>query len=83
MFDPLEIDFADDLTGTFVDAESGARLKLDAPAVRRGYLERFNRFCIELDEMFHDVGGDLARLRTDQPPIAALARYLARREQQL
>lgn len=83
VFDPLEIDFAQDLTGTFLDAESGARLKLDAPAVRRGYLERFNRFCAELDEMFHDADGDLARLRTDQPPIAALSRYLARREQRL
>lgn len=83
VFDPLEIDFAQDSTGTFVDAENGMRLKLDTPAVRRGYLERFNRFCAELDELFHDVGGDLARLRTDEPPIAALSQYLARREQRM
>jgi len=83
VFDPLEMDLQQELTATFVDAETGMRLKLDTPAVRRGYLERFNSFCAELDELFHDADGDLARLRTDQPPVAALARYLARREQRL
>jgi uncharacterized protein (DUF58 family) len=83
ILDPQEIDFDLDDSGTFVDAESGGRLKLDASSVRKNYLERFNAFCGELDRLFHEVGGESARLRTDQPPMEALARYLARREQKL
>jgi uncharacterized protein (DUF58 family) len=81
ILDPLEMDFDLDTAGTFVDAENGSQLKLDASAVRRGYLERFQRFCAELAEMFRDTGGDLVRLRSDEPPIAALGEYLAMREQ--
>ena len=83
VLDPLELNFDLDVAGTFVDAENGSRLKLDAPSVRRGYLERFRRFRAELEEMFRDAGGDLVQLRTDQPPIAALAEYLAKREQRM
>jgi uncharacterized protein (DUF58 family) len=81
--DPLEVNLDRDHAGEWVDAESGARLQLDAPAVREGYLERFNRFCLELEENFRAVGGDYIQLRTDQPPVAALASYLAKREQRL
>ncbi|MEO7297531.1 MAG: DUF58 domain-containing protein [Verrucomicrobiota bacterium] len=81
VLDPLELDFNSDVAGTFVDAENGSRMRLDAPAVRRGYLERFQRFCLELDTMFRDAGGDLVQLRTDQPPLAALSEYLAKREE--
>ena len=80
VLDPMEIDFDLDQTGTFADLESGARLKLDAPAARRGYLERFGRFCAELEDTFHAAGGELVPLRTDRPPFEALASYLAQRE---
>lgn len=84
VLDPVEIDFDLDHAGTFVDAETpGWQLKLDAPAVRRGYLERFKKFCAELDEMFHAAGGETARLRTDRAPLEILSRYLAQREQRL
>ena len=80
VLDPAEIDFDLEAAGTFVDAESGARLKLDAPAARRNYLERFGRFRTELAETFRTAGGDLVTLRTDAPPFDALARYVAQRE---
>ncbi len=80
VLDPMETDFDLDQTGTFADLESGARLKLDAPAARRGYLERFGRFRAELEDTFHAAGGELVTLRTDRPPFEALARYLAQRE---
>jgi uncharacterized protein (DUF58 family) len=83
VLDPLEMDFDHDDTGFWVDAESGVKLRLDAPAVRQGYLERFHRFCVELEETFRSVGGDFVQLRTDIPPMAALGSYLARREQRL
>jgi hypothetical protein len=44
-------------------------------------LERFQRFTAELTGLFRDEGGDFVQLRTDQPPIAALASYLAARKE--
>ena len=83
VLDPAEIDFDLEQAGTFVDAESGARLRLDAAAVRRGYLARFTLFCRELDQTFRDAGGEVARLRTDRAPLEILSRYLARRAHRL
>ena len=81
VLDPFELDFDLDHAGIWVDAESGARLRLDAPAVRAGYLKRFHQFCAGLEEQFRDVGGDFVQLRTDEPPVAALAGYLAARKE--
>jgi uncharacterized protein (DUF58 family) len=83
VLDPLELDFDLDHAGTFVDAETGGRLKLDSPAARDGYLKRFRQHCTALDEMFRGAGGDLMRMRTDESPITALTRYLAVRSQRL
>ena len=83
VLDPFELDFDLDHAGTFVDAETGRRLKLDSPAARDGYLKRFRQFCTTLDEMFRGAGGDLVRMRTDESPVAALTRYLAARSQRL
>lgn len=83
VLDPLELNFDHDQAGVWEDAESGAQLRLDAPAVRAGYLERFNRFCLDLEEEFHTVGGDFIQLRTDEPPVGALAGYLAKREHRI
>jgi uncharacterized protein (DUF58 family) len=83
VLDPFELDFDLDHAGTFVDAETGLRLKLDSPSAREGYLKRFRQFCAALDEMFRNAGGDLAQLRTDESPVAALTRYLAARSQRL
>lgn len=83
VLDPQEVDFDMEESGTFVDAESGARLKLDPVAVRDNYLRRFREFCGELDHQFRAAGGDLALLRTDDPPTNALTQYLARRGQRL
>ncbi len=83
VLDPQEIDFDLDSSGTFVDAESGAWLKLDAPAARANYLKRFGAFCAGLDDLFHATGGEVVRLRTDAPPVAALTAYLGSREQRL
>lgn len=83
ILDPQEIDFDLDDSGTFVDSETGFFLKLDAPAVRKSYLQNFGRFCDELDELFRDAGGETARMRTDKAPIEALSLYLAERTQRM
>jgi uncharacterized protein (DUF58 family) len=80
VLDPLELDFDADHAGIWMDAETGARQDLNAPAVRAGYLKRFGQFCAELGEQFRAAGGDFVQLRTDQPPIGALASYIAARK---
>jgi uncharacterized protein (DUF58 family) len=81
VLDPLELDFDLDHAGVWIDAETGARQHLDAPAVRAGYLRRFRQFCAGVEEKFRAAGGDFVQLRTDQPPVAALASYLAARKE--
>jgi len=81
VLDPLESDFDLDHAGIWVDAESGARQHLDGPAVRTGYLQRFRQFCAGLEEQFRAIGGDFVQLRTDHPPVVALAGYLAARKE--
>ena len=83
ILDPMETDFDLENAGQFVDVETGGRIRLDAASVRKGYLDRFNQFCGELEEMFRDAGGELTQLRTDQPPVKALTHYLAKREHRL
>lgn len=83
VLDPLEINFDLDHAGIWVDAETGARQHLDAPAVRDGYLKRFRAFCAGLEEQFRGAGGDFVQLRTDEPPVAALAGYVAARRERV
>lgn len=83
VLDPVEIDFDLEQTGHFLDVEDGRRLRVDAGAVREGYLGKFSAFCRDLDDLFHQAGGDATRLRTDASPINAIAGYLSRRSQSL
>jgi len=79
--DPVEIDLSEDWSGTFVDAETGQKLDLDAIAVRDGYLKRFRAFLDQTQASFLDHVGDYTLLRTDASPMPALGNYLARRDQ--
>ncbi len=83
VLDPMEVDFGGEENGFFVDLETGDRVALYAPAVRAGYLERFNAFCADLDDRMRGHGGEILRMRTDVPPARALSEYLALREQRL
>jgi uncharacterized protein (DUF58 family) len=78
--DPVEIDLNEDWNGTFIDAETGQRLILDAVAVRRGYVERFQTFLDQTQTSFLDHAGDYSLLRTDANSMSALGNYLGRRE---
>jgi uncharacterized protein (DUF58 family) len=83
VLDPLELELDLDQAGIWLDAENGANQALDAAAVRTGYLERFLNFCSSLDDQFRATTGDFVQLRTDQPPLAALAGYVAGRKERL
>jgi uncharacterized protein (DUF58 family) len=80
VLDPVEIDLNEDWAGTFVDAETGQKQILDAVAVRRGYLRRFQEFLSDTQASFLDHAGDYSLLRTDANPMTALGNYLGRRE---
>jgi uncharacterized protein (DUF58 family) len=81
VLDPVEIELGEGWNGTFVDAETGQKLDLDAIAVRDGYLKRFRAFLDQTQGSFLDHAGDYSLLRTDASPMPALGSYLARRDQ--
>jgi uncharacterized protein (DUF58 family) len=78
--DPVEINLNEDWNGVFVDAETGQKLILNTPAVRSGYLDRFQKFLDQTETSFLDHAGDYTLLRTDANPMKALGNYLGRRE---
>lgn len=80
ILDPDEIEFPFDGVSEFRDLENaGHRLKLDAPRVRKLYLERFEAFANRLREACHRFRFDHLLLNTAQPFDAALSQYLTRR----
>lgn len=79
VLDPMEVEFATDTAGRFVDLEGGTYLPLNSAAAREGYLKRFGAFQQSLQDVFREHGADLVTLRTDGNPLPALAAYLARR----
>ena len=81
ILDRVEIELHADWSGTFVDAETGQKQILDAVAVRRGYLDRFQKFLAQTQVSFLNHAGDYSLLRTDANPLRALGNYLGRREQ--
>lgn len=79
VLDPMEVEFAIDTAGRFVDLETGGYLPLNSAAVRAGYLERFSAFRRQLAEVFREHDAELVPLQTDKSPLPVLAAYLARR----
>lgn len=79
VLDPMEVEFATDTAGRFVDLESGSYLPINTAAVRAGYLKRFTQRQRDLLDLFRGQGADLVMLRTDDNPLPALTAYLGRR----
>jgi uncharacterized protein (DUF58 family) len=80
ILDPDEIEFPFEGVSEFRNLEDHAhRLRLDAPRVRKLYLERFEAFTNRLREACHRYRFDHLLLSTDQPYDAALSQYLTRR----
>ncbi len=81
VLDPAEFTFPFDTMAEFKSLEkSDHRVKLDAPRVRKAYLERFERFMRRLKEVCHQFRFDHVVLSTDQPFDGALSRYLKHRQ---
>ncbi|HEY3324835.1 MAG TPA: DUF58 domain-containing protein [Planctomycetota bacterium] len=82
ILDPNEITFPFDNVAEFRSLENTShKLRLDAPRVRKHYLERLERFVRLLREACHRFHYDHVMLQTDQPFDRALCEYLLRRRE--
>jgi len=82
ILDPNEITFPFDNVAEFRSLEnSSIKLRLDAPRVRKLYLERLEKFVSKLRETCHRFHYDHVMLQTDGPYDAALSQYLMKRHE--
>jgi len=81
ILDPHELTFPFDNVAEFRSLENSAhKVKLDAPRVRKLYLERFTKFRERLSEVCHRFHYDHVTLQSDQPYDLALSHYLMSRQ---
>jgi uncharacterized protein (DUF58 family) len=71
-----EIDFPFTGSALFEDLETGDRRQVQGDAARAAYRERFGAFMARHEELFRRLEMPLVRVRTDEDPAAALARFL-------
>ncbi|HYG73882.1 MAG TPA: DUF58 domain-containing protein [Planctomycetota bacterium] len=82
ILDPNEVTFPFDNVAEFRSLEnSNIKLRLDAPRVRKLYLERLEKFTQKLRESCHRFHYDHVMLQTDSPYDAALSHYLMKRHE--
>jgi uncharacterized protein (DUF58 family) len=82
ILDPHEVSFPFDNVAEFRSLENtNHKLRLDAPRVRKLYLERFEAFTRRLREICHRFHYDHVLLETNQPYDTALSHYLMRRRE--
>lgn len=82
MLDPHELQFPFDNVAEFRSLENSShKIRLDAPRVRKLYLERLNGFVERLREACHRFHYDHVLLSTDSPYDTALSQYLAHRRE--
>ena len=82
VLDPHEITFPFDNVAEFRSLENtNHKLRLDAPRVRKLYLERFEAFTQKLRETCHRFHYDHVMVQTDQSYDLALSRYLLQRHE--
>jgi uncharacterized protein (DUF58 family) len=82
ILDPNELTFPFDTVAEFRSLENNShRLRLDAPRVRKLYLERLSGFVEKLKEACHRFHYDHVLLDTKAPYDAALSEYLMHRRE--
>ena len=79
LLDPAERSFPFSSERVFADLESKRRLRVDAPRIRRAYLQELDALLREYRRAFAAHGIDYELLDTAVPFEVALGRYLARR----
>jgi uncharacterized protein (DUF58 family) len=80
LLDPSELDFEFDQLRDFEDLETGRRIEVHGPVMRREYLKRLERWLGELRSGCEGSKAEYVLVRTSDPFAAALAEYLHRRQ---
>lgn len=79
ILDPDEIEFPFAEPAVFQDLESGVRRAVNPASIRSRYLENFRSFMEKYRHLMLELEIPHTLVRTDQPPINALAFFLANR----
>jgi hypothetical protein len=65
--------------GTFIDSESGAKVRLSIDEIRSEYRERMRQFLDTWSARCRAMGADYVRCVTSEPYFQVLERYLVGR----
>ncbi len=79
ILDPAELDFPFQHTTLFKGLEAWPDTLTDPKALRKAYLEEFEKHLLEVRRACREQQADYVQLRTDQPLEMALSSYLAKR----
>ena len=84
LLDRDEVEFPFTESAIFEDLESGQRRSVSPQGIGRArYLERFNQFMAQYQDLFRQIEVPHCVVRTDQNPCSALAMFLAQRRRLL
>jgi len=83
LLDRAEAEFPFDDPTRFRGLEQPIRIPVDARAIRRAYLDEFDRYVRELEAGCRQWSIDYERVETDRPLDEVLARYLTGRRHRL
>lgn len=79
VLDRDELEFPFRQPSLFLGLEGLPNVSVDARALRKAYLEQFNKFQEDVRRACLEVGGDYVLMPTDQPLDVVLSQYLASR----
>lgn len=83
MLDPAELDFPFEQPTLFRGLEQLPEVVADPRALRRAYLEEFERYLAQVAQQCRAAGLDYQQVRTDTPLDVVLSSYLAERSRQV
>ena len=83
MLDPAELEFPFEQPTLFQGLEQLPEVVADPPALRRAYLEEFDRYLTQVAQQCRAAGLDYQQVRTDTSLDVALSSYLAERSRQV
>ena len=83
MLDPAELDFPFEQPTLFRGLEQLPEVVADPRALRRAYLEEFERYLSQVAQQCRAAGLDYQQVRTDTPLDVVLSSYLVERSRQV
>ena len=77
IMDKSELDFDYENLMLLCDMETGQRLHVSPDLIRKSYQDKLQKHLQELSTLANSCGGDYMLLKTDNPPLRALGKYLS------